>query len=113
MSKASRLIKKNIKFCIRVPQTVIEALRLDKKNGNHLWRYGITKEINAAIISFILIDEGENPPPTYQEIRCHIIFYINMEDFRRKDRYVAGVHETVAPPTLTYASVVSQVQFLN
>ena len=65
------------------------------------------------MIAFKLIDEGENPPPTYQEIRCHIIFYINMEDFRRKDRYVAGVHETVAPPTVTYASVVSQVQCLN
>ena len=31
-----------------------------------------------------------------------------MEDFRRKARYVAGGHATVAPPTLTYASVVSR-----
>jgi hypothetical protein len=30
------------------------------------------------------------PPPTYQEIRCHMIFYIKMEDFRRKERFVAG-----------------------
>ena len=29
-----------------------------------------------------------------------------MEDFRQEYRYVAGGHATVAPPTLTYASVV-------
>ena len=40
---ASRVIKKNIKFGIRVPQTVIEVLRIDGNNGNHLWRYGIVK----------------------------------------------------------------------
>ena len=59
------------------------------------------------MIGFKLIDEGEKPPPTYKEIICHIIFDINMEDFRRKARYVAGGHETVAPPTLAYASFVS------
>ena len=31
-----------------------------------------------------------------------------MEDFRKKDRYVAGDHATVLPPTLTYVSVVSR-----
>ena len=31
-----------------------------------------------------------------------------MEDFRRKARYIAGGHATVAPLTLTYASVVSR-----
>ena len=33
---------------------------------------------------------------------------INMEYFRRNDRYIAGGHATVAPPTLTYVSVVSR-----
>ena len=47
-------------------------------------RYGIAKDINAAMIEYKLLDEGENPPPKYQEIRCHMIFDINMEDFRRK-----------------------------
>ena len=46
----SRVIKKNIKFGIRAPQTVIEALRLNKNNGNHLWRDVIAKEINADTI---------------------------------------------------------------
>ena len=79
-----------------------------QKNGNHMWRDGIANDINAVMIEFKLLDEGENPPPTYQEIRCHMIFDIKMEDFRRKARYVAGGHATVAPPTLTYASFVLQ-----
>jgi hypothetical protein len=47
-------------------------------------------------------------PPTYQEIRCHMIFDIKMEDFRRKARFVAGGHTTDTPYAMTYASVVSR-----
>ena len=36
-----------------------------------------------------------------------MIFDVKMEDFRRKARLVAGGHKTKAPPTITYASVVS------
>ena len=103
---ASRVVKNNIKFGIRVPQTVNEALRFDKNNGNHLCRYGIAKDIKAVMIAFKILGEGEKPPPTYQEIRCHIIFDIKMEDFQKKAQYVARGHATVAPPTLMYASVV-------
>ena len=60
------------------------------------------------MIVFKLLDEGENPPPTYQEIRCHMIFDMKMEYLWQKDRCVAGGHATVAPPTLTYARVVCQ-----
>ena len=64
------------------------------------------------MIVFKLLDEGKNPPPTYQEIRCNIIFDIKMEDFCRIYRYGAGGHANVAPPTLTYASVVPQESVL-
>ena len=60
------------------------------------------------MIAFKLLDEREKPPPTYQEIRCHMIFDIKMEDLRRKAQYVAGGHATVAYLTLTYESVVLQ-----
>ena len=36
-----------------------------------------------------------------------MIFDVNMEDFLRKARLVAGGHKTKAPPTITYSSVVS------
>ena len=81
-------------------------MRLDENNENHLYIYGIANDINAVMIEFKLLDEGEKPPPTYQEIRFRIVFDIRMEYFRRKARYVVGGHATVAPPTLMYAGVV-------
>ena len=41
-------------------------------------------------------------------VRCHMIFDVKMEDFRRKARFVAGGHMTKAPSAMTYASVVSR-----
>ena len=57
---------KKIKFGIRAPQTVNEAMRNDENNGNNLWRDWIEKEIDGVMIAFKILDEGENPPPTYQ-----------------------------------------------
>ena len=37
-----------------------------------------------------------------------MIFDVNMEDFRRKARLVAGGHVTDPPSTITYVSVVSR-----
>jgi hypothetical protein len=37
-----------------------------------------------------------------------MIFDVNMEDFRRKARFVAGGHTTDTPRTMTYASAVSR-----
>jgi hypothetical protein len=53
-----------------------------------------------------LLMEKNQPPPTYQEIRCHMIFDVKMEDFRRNARFVAGGHTTDIPYAMTYASVV-------
>jgi hypothetical protein len=46
--------------------------------------------------------------PNYQEIHCHMIFDVKMEDFRRKARFVAGGHTTDTPHAMTYASVASR-----
>ena len=59
---------------------------LDENNGNSLWRYGIAKDINSVMNTLKLLDEGENTPPTYQNIRFHMIFDINMEYFWPKAR---------------------------
>jgi hypothetical protein len=47
-------------------------------------------------------------PPTYQEIRCHMIFDVKMEDFCRNARFVAGGHTTNTPHAMTYEIVVSR-----
>jgi hypothetical protein len=41
-------------------------------------------------IAFNTMNVEESVPPTYQEIRCHMIFHIKMEDFRPKASFFAG-----------------------
>jgi hypothetical protein len=59
-------------------------------------------------IAFQILNDGDDIPPTYQEIRCHMIFDVKMEDFRRKARFVAGGHTKDTPHAKTYASIVSR-----
>jgi hypothetical protein len=59
-------------------------------------------------IAFQTLDDDEAIPPTYQEIRCHMVWDVKMEDFCRKVRFVAGGHMTETPASNTYASVVSR-----
>ena len=89
------------KFGIQVLKTVREALDLDKANGNNLWWEAIKKEMKAVRIAFKIQEGDEKPLPTSQFMKCHMIFNIKMEDFRRKMRLVAGGHMTEALKTLT------------
>jgi hypothetical protein len=103
-----RLHKRTHKFGIQVPKTWDEAVKLDEGNGNTLWQYAIRKEMNKVRIAFKVLNGEEAIPPTYQEIRCHMIFDVQMEDFRRKARFVARGDTTDAPHVMTYATVVSR-----
>jgi hypothetical protein len=58
-------------------------------------------------ITFNILPDGHSAPIGYQKIPCHMIFDVKMENFRQKARLVAGGHQTEAPVTITYASVVS------
>ena len=61
----------------------------------------VKTEIEAVRIAFKILDNEDDLLPGYQEIPCHLIFTVKMEDFRRKACYVAGGHQTEAPATLT------------
>jgi hypothetical protein len=105
--RTTRYLKRTHKFGIEVPMTVKEALDLDRKNGSTLWVDAIAKEMKEVCIAFNILPDGHSAPIGYQKIPCHMIFDVKMEDFRRKARLVAGGHQTKAPVTITYASVVS------
>jgi hypothetical protein len=77
-------------------------VKLYERNGNTMWQDAIRKEMNNVHISFKVLNGEEAIPPTYQEIRCHMIFDVKMEDFRRKVRFVAGGHTTDYPHVMTY-----------
>jgi hypothetical protein len=63
---------------------------LEKENINTLWQYMVRKEMKNILIEFQILNGDKASPPTYQEIRCHMIFDVKMEDFHCNTRFVAG-----------------------
>ena len=106
--RQAKYLKKSQKFGIEVPSSVAHALELDKTNGNTLWADAIAKEMKNVRIAFKILTNGEIVPNGHTFIKCHMIFDVKMEDFRRKARMVAGGHMTDVPAEVTYASVVSR-----
>ena len=79
-----RYHKRTHKFGIEIPKTVDEAVKLDEKNNNTLWQDAIAKEMKNVRIAFKILEDGAEPPPSYQFMLCHLVFDVKMEDFRRK-----------------------------
>jgi hypothetical protein len=103
-----RYHKRTHKFGIEVPKSWDDCVRLEKESDNTLWQDAARKEIKNVIIAFKIINGEESFTPTYQEIRCHMIFDVKMEDFRLKTSFVAGGHTPDTPHTMTYASFVAR-----
>jgi hypothetical protein len=103
----TRYARRTHKFGIQLPQTVDEALAIDRATKTTYWHDAIQKEMRNVKVAFKFLDPEERVPVGYKWIRCHLIFDVKM-DFTRKARYVAGGHMTDPPSTLTYSSVVSR-----
>ena len=101
-----RLAKKQYKFGIKVPNTVDEALALDKENNNTLWHDAIQKELKNVLVAFHLLEDGEQLPVGSKEIPYHIIFDVKL-DLTRKARLVAGGHRNKDVPKYTTFSTVA------
>jgi hypothetical protein len=98
--------KRTHKFGIEVPKSWDDCVLLDKENSNTLRQDTVRKETKNVRIGFQVLNGDEAVPPTYQEPRCYMLIDVNMEDFRRNARFVAGGHTTDTPHTMTHASVV-------
>ena len=96
------------KYGIEIPKNYDDCMQIDRENGNTLWQDAIYLEMVKVWITFQILNDDESIPPTYQQICCHMVFDVKMEDFCHKARFVAGGHMTETPATNTYASVVSQ-----
>ena len=90
------------KFGIRLPKTMVEALQLDKENGNKYWWDAICLEMKNVRPAFKKWEKCKNDPPLgYQKIKCHFIFDIKMgENFRHKARLVANGNMMEPPAAL-------------
>ena len=76
-----RYHKRTYKFGIHIPKTMKEAKMLDRMNSNTLWQDAIHKEMDAVCVAFKILNGEERVPPGYQEIRCHLVFDVKIEDF--------------------------------
>jgi hypothetical protein len=101
-----RYHKQTHKFGIEVSKSWDDCVKLDKENDNNLLQDAVRKKMKNVRVAFKIINGEESVPPTYQEIHCHMICDVKMEYFRRKARFVDGVHTTDNPHAMTYASVV-------
>ena len=103
------------KFGISVPKTVEEALEIDEQTGTRFWSHAIAKEMTKAKVAWISRDGSPTDARKgkvsalhgYQEIKCHIVFDVNM-DLTRKARFCANGNETSTPASAVYSSVVSR-----
>jgi hypothetical protein len=104
LEKCSRIIaaatkryhKCTHKFGIEVPKSWDDCVRLDKENDNTLWQDEVRKEMKNVRIALKILNGDESVPPTYQDIRRHMIFDVKMG------------HTTDTPHAMTYASGVSR-----
>ena len=103
-----RYHKRTHKFGIELPKSIKQALEIDRRTGTTYWRDALDKEIGEVRVAFEVLEDDENLPSNYQQIRCHVVFDIKMGTLQRKARLVAGGHTTETPASITYASVVSR-----
>ena len=94
-----------MKFGIKIPYTVEEALQLDQENGNNLGREAVKKEMKNSCVAFEVLGNHVQPPPGFKKITCHMNFEIKM-GLQRKAYYVAGGHLIDPTSSMTYSTVV-------
>jgi hypothetical protein len=103
----ARFVRKDYKYGIKVPNTIAEARRLDKENGDAYWERSVEKEMKNVRVAFKVLDDDQYVPVGFLQIPCRLLFDVKL-DFTRKTRLVAGGHVTDPPSGITYASVVSR-----
>ena len=103
----ARMKRKTIKFGVKVPRTLEEALQLDRENGDTQWADSHKKEMTNVGVAFEILPKGQRPPPGWKKSSGHIIFDVKM-DGTRKSRWVKDGHRTPTPETSSYAGVVSR-----
>ena len=94
-------LKKTHNIGIELPKTVAKDHALGNNNGNIFLADATSKQTNNVNISFDIMPDGERVPNGHKQIRCHMIFDVKMEDFRRKQRLVADGNMTKTPKCQT------------
>jgi hypothetical protein len=98
------------KFGYHIPRNYDEAMQVDLRNHNTLWREATDLEMSQLAEYDTFRDLGHkdtaSPPTGYKKIHTHLI-YDCKHDGRHKAQMVADVHLTDIPLESMYSSVVS------
>ena len=99
--------KTSHKFGIEVPRDMWHALQIDRDTGTTFWKEALDAEMYKVGGAIVILDEGEEAPPTWKPTSGHLVFDVKM-DYTRKARWVKDGHRTPDPETCSYAGVVSR-----
>ena len=72
----SKFYMKTHKYGIRIPNSVEDAIEIDKANGNSLWWEALMKEMKNVRPAFEICAGDVSKLIGYQRIRCHVIWDI-------------------------------------
>jgi hypothetical protein len=100
-------IQHGYKFGICIPESVEDALQLDKINGDAQWYDAMIKEMQNVRVAFDIKDHATKPPPGYEYVDLMMVYDIKM-DYTWKARLCARGDQTEPPKEITYSSVVSR-----
>jgi hypothetical protein len=100
-------IQHGYKFGICIPESVEDALQLDKINGDAQWYDAMIKEMQNVCVAFDIKDHATKPPPGYEYVDLMMVYDIKM-DYTWKARLCARGDQTEPPKEITYSSVVSR-----
>jgi len=102
----------NVKYGVKVPHNVKEALLFDKANGDNLWKEAIIKEVSAIMgqKTFEYLEGSYKNLKTkgFMFAPLRMIFDVK-QDGRRKARLVIGGHVLDSENMDTYSSVMKAI----
>ena len=101
MSKATH------KYGIEIPNSVADAARINRNNGNTFWMDAIKNEMMNAGVAFNILEEKEQLPVGYKKATGYLVYNVKM-GFTRKARWVKDGHRTPDPESSSYVGVVSR-----
>jgi hypothetical protein len=98
------------KHRVKVPQSIKQAIKLGKANGDTAWQEAIEKEMSQLVRlkCFDFKPTNHNPGDNYQKTELRLIFGVK-QDLRQKARLVAGGHLVKVLDKDSYSSTVKGV----
>ena len=107
----ARIRKTTHKYGVEVPTGIEHAHRLDRENGNSLWRDALAKEMTEVGVAFEVLAEGQKAPPGWSKVTGHLVWDLKM-DFTRKARWVLDGHKTPNPLALRMQELYLEIAFV-